>query len=186
MTKLILVRHAQSVANVNLIAEGGGGDSHLTEEGSEQARRLGHYLHTHHDDIDHIYSSPQVRAHDTAKRVAHLFELEIQLEHDLREGMLGDWEGSPPTRELDWDKLNNDPHFDDHGGESPFQLGLRSGQQMQEIAQATPGRNHLDCQPRRRAFTWSRLDSRHGTNIGGAIQTSQHGYIRARLARPSP
>ena len=134
MTTLILVRHAQSEANVELIAEGGGGNSPLTEEGRRQAARLGDYLRDTHAQISHIYSSPQLRAHDTAKAVAMHFEIEIQLDEDLREGMLGAWEGSPPTQELDWEALNTDPHYDDHGGESPFQLGRRCGEQIKEVA----------------------------------------------------
>ena len=48
--------------------------------------------------------------------------------------MLGRWEGSPPTIERDWEGLNTDPHYDDHGGESSFQLGRRCGEQIIEIA----------------------------------------------------
>ena len=143
MTTLILVRHAQSEANVELIAEGGGGNSPLTDEGRQQAERLSMYLQETHAQISHIYSSPQIRAHDTAKAVALRFTLEIQLDHDLREGMLGTWEGSPPSRDLDWEGLNTDPHYNEHGGESPFQLGRRCGEQIKEIAAQHPAQTVL-------------------------------------------
>lgn len=138
MTTLILVRHAQSEANEKLIAEGGGGNSPLTDEGQKQAARLSQHLYENHSKISRIYSSPQIRAHDTAKAVAERFKLQIQLEHDLREGMLGDWEGSLSTQERDWLSLNTDPHYDDHGGESPFDLGRRCGQQLLTIARQHP------------------------------------------------
>ncbi|MEQ8691124.1 MAG: histidine phosphatase family protein [Pseudomonadales bacterium] len=134
MTTLILVRHAESLANVEGIAEGGEGNSLLTTAGIEQANRLGTYLRSAYADIDAIYSSPLIRAHETAKHVALLIGRTVRIEGDLREGLIGKWEGSPPTQKLDWEALKANPHFKEHGGESPFELAERSARAMKRIA----------------------------------------------------
>ena len=60
-TRLWLVRHAQSVGNV----DGSHGDTDLTEEGRRQAETLGESLRA--ERFDHVLSSPLLRARRTAE-----------------------------------------------------------------------------------------------------------------------
>ena len=48
------------------------------------------------------------------------------------EGKIGDWNYQPYSA-LDWSLLDADPHFKDHGGESPFELASRSARALREI-----------------------------------------------------
>lgn len=65
-------------------------DSPLTEEGIERAEKLSHRLKT--IDFDHIYSSPQKRALDTAK-ILNTGQGDIKILDELRELGLGKWQG---------------------------------------------------------------------------------------------
>ena len=87
---LILVRHGETVFNV----EGrwqGQGNSPLTERGLAQARELGRALAQ--EPITAVYSSDLGRAVQTAREVAVLHGLEVQLEQRLREIDVGGWTG---------------------------------------------------------------------------------------------
>ena len=63
MTRIILVRHGQSVANANLIFAGHS-DFDLTDFGRAQAELLAKHLHKN-EKIDAIYSSDLKRAYNT-------------------------------------------------------------------------------------------------------------------------
>ena len=95
MTRLILVRHGQSVANAEKIFSGQG-DYALTEEGLLQAELAADYLEKT-EKIDVIYSSDLQRAYNTALATAKRFGLEVNKDPALREFNLGDWVGK--TRE---------------------------------------------------------------------------------------
>lgn len=86
MSEIVLVRHAQSDANM-ASAWQGRGDGALSEEGTRQAEALGTRLAA--VEFDLVVSSPLRRARDTA---AHLGDPEI--EDDLTEVDLGRWEGA--------------------------------------------------------------------------------------------
>ncbi|RJQ21169.1 histidine phosphatase family protein [Candidatus Woesearchaeota archaeon] len=70
MLELILIRHAQSEANLK--QEIGGQQNHvsLTPTGREQAQKLAFRLLCEERIFDGIYTSPAVRAYDTARTVA--------------------------------------------------------------------------------------------------------------------
>jgi broad specificity phosphatase PhoE len=91
MTRLILIRHGQSVAN----EEGrfaGHTNVPLTELGRLQAERAAEYI-VKREKIDKIYSSDLCRAHDTAYPTARLLGLPINDVTGLREICAGIWEG---------------------------------------------------------------------------------------------
>jgi len=90
MTKIILVRHAKSVANKEGFL-GGITDYPLCEEGYEEARDLANYLKN--IGLDAIYSSPLTRAVETATPIAKILNKEIIICNDLRELNFGSWEG---------------------------------------------------------------------------------------------
>jgi len=88
--RILLVRHGETVFNV----EGrwqGQGNSPLTERGLAQARELGRGLAQ--EPITAVYSSDLGRAVQTAREVAVLHGLEVQLEQRLREIDVGGWTG---------------------------------------------------------------------------------------------
>ena len=91
MTRLILIRHGQSVAN-----EEGRFAGHinvdLTPLGHAQAKCAAEYL-VKHEKIDKIYSSDLLRAHNTALPAAELLGLPINDTKELREICAGKWEG---------------------------------------------------------------------------------------------
>ncbi len=90
MTKLILVRHGESAANVkNVIA--GHLDVPLTPIGLEQAEQTAAHLSTAH--IDAVYSSDLLRALHTAIPHAARRGLTVITDPELREIRCGSWEG---------------------------------------------------------------------------------------------
>ena len=91
MTKLILVRHGQSLANAGLIFAGHS-DFDLSELGHKQAALLAEYLASH-ERIEAIYSSDLLRAYHTATPTAERFSLPIVKDERLREIYAGEWDG---------------------------------------------------------------------------------------------
>jgi 2,3-bisphosphoglycerate-dependent phosphoglycerate mutase len=93
-TEIVLVRHGESAAYVDgtpfaLVA--GQGDPPLSAQGQEQARRVSARLAA--QGIDAIYVTNLQRTGQTAAPLAERLGLEPQVEADLREVHLGDWEG---------------------------------------------------------------------------------------------
>lgn len=94
MTRLIIVRHAESHLNLQKRIQGQI-DSKLTPKGLKQARRLA--VRVRHFKIDKIYSSDLGRAYTTTLEIVrHLRKPRIVRDPLLREIHLGDWEGMTP------------------------------------------------------------------------------------------
>lgn len=89
MTKLLFVRHGESIYN-NEKRFTGQKDIALTELGMRQAQVTGAFLLKNYT-IDVIYSSDLSRAVCTAKPVADALGLEIHTDPRFREVNLGDW-----------------------------------------------------------------------------------------------
>lgn len=93
MTRIIMVRHGQSIANL----EGrfaGYSNFNLTELGYSQAELAARYLHDNMcEKVDKIYSSDLLRAHNTAVPFSKLYSLPINDTEALREIFAGEWEG---------------------------------------------------------------------------------------------
>jgi broad specificity phosphatase PhoE len=88
MTKLILVRHGQSTWNAQGRIQGWA-DPPLDETGHEQARRLALRLAAEEHGISAIYSSPLLRARQTAEAVGLALELIVQTDDRLKENNIG-------------------------------------------------------------------------------------------------
>ena len=88
--KLILVRHGETVLNVQGIAQGWN-DSALSPRGEEQVARLAARLAK--ENVDAIISSPLGRALSTANVLARACRLEVTTLDELREMNYGAWEG---------------------------------------------------------------------------------------------
>ena len=91
MTRLIFIRHGQSLANEQ-DKFAGQTNVPLTELGKKQARCAAEYI-VKREKIDKIYSSDLQRAHDTALPVSELTGLPINDVKGLREICAGVWEG---------------------------------------------------------------------------------------------
>lgn len=94
MTRIILLRHGESVANAKRIGTGQT-DVALTELGIKQARLAADYLLTH-EKIDRVYSSDLQRTRNTARPTAEALGLDITEFSALREMDIGDWVGLTP------------------------------------------------------------------------------------------
>ena len=91
--RLVLVRHGLSSFNAKGLIQGRTDYSLLTDEGYEQALKAGKALSNINFDI--IYSSPLIRAAETAKTIKKSFNKEqnIIFDKNLLEVDLGEWSG---------------------------------------------------------------------------------------------
>lgn len=93
-TEILLVRHGQSAPFVDgqlFDLVDGQGDPPLSEHGHQQALLVAERLRP--VPIDAIYVTPLRRTHQTIEPLATLLGIEPQVEPDLREVHLGEWEG---------------------------------------------------------------------------------------------
>lgn len=93
MTRVILIRHGESVANV----EGRftrDPDEPLTEAGREQARERARHIRRSHRPTA-LYSSPFRRALETADEMGRILNLEPRIVEELREQDFGRFKGRP-------------------------------------------------------------------------------------------
>ncbi len=72
-------------------------DPELSDQGQRQAREAGEFLAG--VALDAVYSSPLLRARQTAEAIAQRHNLPVELVDELTEVDVGDWEG------LDWDEI---------------------------------------------------------------------------------
>ncbi len=140
---LLLVRHGETVGNLEQIAHGQT-ESPLNDRGIQQATMTAEMLKTWQRPYDRIYASPLSRAHHTGKIFAEHLQLPLHKDEDLNEGSLGDWE------EVTYEELNElgfaqksirNDDFDGHGGETPNQLGQRLVNAVEAIRKKHPVHN---------------------------------------------
>lgn len=93
MTRLIIVRHAESDSNIQNRIQGHK-DSALTKKGFTQAERLARRIKE--IKIDKIYTSDLGRAYATTFEILKHSKLPVVRDPLLREIHLGDWEGMTP------------------------------------------------------------------------------------------
>ena len=91
--RLVLVRHGLSSFNAKGLIQGRTDDSLLTDKGYEQAQKAGKALSK--INFDKIYSSPLLRAAETAKTIKKTFKKEqnIVFDDNLLEVDLSEWSG---------------------------------------------------------------------------------------------
>jgi len=125
-TWIYLVRHGQTVWN----EEGrlcGSSDVPLSDEGLAQARKLAARLKD--IGIAAIYSSPLLRARQTAEEIAAYHRVEVRIEPDLREIDYGDWEGLKVA-----DVLEQFPELEKLRREEPMKFAAPKGEPMRQFA----------------------------------------------------
>lgn len=147
MTRLILVRHGQSLANA-AFAFAGHTDFDLSELGHRQAALLADYL-VSHENVAAIYSSDLSRAYHTATATAERLSLPVVTDTLLREIYAGNWEGLsfseiealyPKDRDLWYDDLS---HARPTGGESIPEVYRRTVPRILEICRCHDGETIL-------------------------------------------
>ncbi len=142
MTKFLLIRHGESLGNAarQLL---GHTNLDLSELGYRQAQATAKALENEHIDI--VYSSDLLRAFNTAKACADLHGLEVIPSKNLREVMLGEWEGQyvldviekyGDMYEKEW--LGSYGTFRFPGGESTVEAGVRFYNECVRIAEMNP------------------------------------------------
>jgi broad specificity phosphatase PhoE len=91
-TRLLLVRHGETAANVAGRMQGRGDDP-LTDLGRRQVRAVAERIQREAHPVTAVYSSPLLRARHTAELIAGLLALPLQLRDGLQEMHLGQLEG---------------------------------------------------------------------------------------------
>jgi broad specificity phosphatase PhoE len=135
--RLFLIRHGESLWKKELRIQGCGSDIALNEVGIEQAGRVASALRN--ERLAAIYSSPLKRTIDTARPLSQITNLEINIDHGLREIDAGELEGqsimemSKSYKEswMQWAK--GSPLIPLPGGESLQELQDRSWKAIQFI-----------------------------------------------------
>jgi alpha-ribazole phosphatase len=98
MTKVILIRHGETLWNLEMKYQGHC-DVALTEKGIKQAELAADSLAK--ESISAVYASDLCRAFVTAESIANKHDLQVATIPELREINFGQWEG------LAYDKINN-------------------------------------------------------------------------------
>jgi len=149
LTQLILARHGQTYGNVERRWQGWS-DTSLNEVGQQQALRLAERLRPAKGQIDALYSSPLIRAYQTARPIALALDLPIRLVDGLKEFHFGLIEGlTTPEFETRFpeafDKWVNstDFEFTYPGGESRAGFFRRVSDTIEAIADRHPGETVL-------------------------------------------
>jgi 2,3-bisphosphoglycerate-dependent phosphoglycerate mutase len=138
-TTLVLVRHGETDWNREDRFQGHA-DIPLNEAGREQARDL--VLGLGAESFQALYSSPLLRAYETAAILAESLDLEVERADDLMEVDVGSWSGLTrvevearfPQGFRRW--LDYGHGWDD--GETYDELGIRVVSSLQRIAVAHP------------------------------------------------
>lgn len=97
---LSLIRHGESEINATPDIIGQTFDTKLTEKGKEQARKLRARFIKNNEKFDYIYSSPYVRAFDTANLAKPVETQKVILAPDMREYDAGDWTGASRSKTI--------------------------------------------------------------------------------------
>ena len=143
MTKILLIRHGQSVSNVKGVFTGHL-NLELTELGHQQAQLTAEFILENYK-VDKVYASDLCRAADTGRAVAQPLGLPVCTDTRLREVYAGIWEGRS------FDELTaNFPSYaifrgdigacQTDGGESIAQLNQRVLEAVEEIASDNEGK----------------------------------------------
>lgn len=141
LATLLLIRHGQTDYN----REGrfyGRIDTPLNAQGETEARELAARLHAR--PVQRLYSSPALRARQTADYLSETLDLPVQTDELLWEMDHGRWEGLrfDEARALDpdlWERWRTGEVEAPHGGESLTDAMARARQWVDGILQQHPG-----------------------------------------------
>ena len=132
---ILVVRHAQPADESE---SGGHGDPPLSEVGHRQARAIADYLR--HEEVDHVVSSPLLRARQTAEPFCELVGITLEFDDDLKEA---GWQAGPYMRteenmQFYIDKVAENPEYlYEPEGRDPF--NARVDRAFLSVARNNPG-----------------------------------------------
>jgi 2,3-bisphosphoglycerate-dependent phosphoglycerate mutase len=132
MTRLILVRHAQSAPSRDMPER----DWPLSQLGRQQAAELPPILANL--GVDALASSPYLRAVETLRPYADASQLPILIDDDLRERALGGWIDDPAEVDAAVKRMHADLHFHLDGGETGHACLERFEAALTRLAAAHP------------------------------------------------
>ena len=146
-TTLLLVRHAETVDNVEMRLSGWT-DTDLSPLGEVQVRLLAEHVTKAHADLAALYTSPLTRARRTAEAIGALTGHTPIMREDLREMYFGELDGRP-IEELhaayaDLLKADEDVELEDFvwpNGESRSSFRARVRRAIDRIARSHPGQS---------------------------------------------
>jgi len=90
---LIFMRHGETISNTQMVASGGEENPRLTQAGYLQATSAIEILKDNSLQPGVIITSDRMRTMHTARVLVKHFKVELKLNDDLNERMLGDWNG---------------------------------------------------------------------------------------------
>lgn len=145
MTRLFIIRHGQSITNIDEIFTGRL-DAPLSELGIKQAEKTAEYIADNFK-IDKVYASDLKRAFKTGEIVAEKFDLKAIPVPELREINGGVWEGMKfvdipekyPDEYAIWS--NDQGSFHAINGESSREVYDRISKAIVKIAEENDGKN---------------------------------------------
>ena len=134
---IYLVRHGETAANRARLALGRA-DPPLTERGNEQADALARALAD--SGVEKIFSSPLLRARETAAAIAGALHRDVDVDDRLVEMDYGEWDERsfsefPPEDLARW---RRDATFAPPGGESLLAVGERIATVCQDLVDGPP------------------------------------------------
>lgn len=144
MTTLIILRHGQSMANIQGIFAGNI-DIPLSPLGYAQAEKTAEYIAENYN-VDKVYASDLSRAFETGRAASEKTGAEIVSDRSLREIFAGFWEGEnfETIKEkygADYELWKNDIGLSQPtGGESVAEVQKRSCEAFERIARENDGK----------------------------------------------
>jgi broad specificity phosphatase PhoE len=137
MGRILLVRHGQTRANVELIWHGIT-DTPLTEHGRHQASLAGRYIDDHYSPLSKVYASQLQRARHTAEAIAGHAGLAVESDVRLQEVDNGEWEdvsyADLHQKHDYWRNTMGEEDYRAPGGESRREVTQRMQASLLEIA----------------------------------------------------
>lgn len=131
--KLLVIRHGESEADIKKVCEGRA-DFPLTEKGEAQARALAIWIKGHYK-VSRIYSSPLLRAMQTARELERVTNIPVTELPDLMEFNNGRLAGVPFSEVADRFPVipNVPPHESVYGQETKLAFRLRAENVMSQV-----------------------------------------------------
>lgn len=116
---IYFIRHGETDANTSGLMCGCGWDIDLNKNGYSQALNLAQSESLVDLEIDRIFSSPLLRAKNTARIIANSLGMPVTIRPSLKEWNLGDWDKKPaseisPYFDSDIDPPNGENILDFH------------------------------------------------------------------------
>lgn len=132
VTRLFLIRHGATASNekVPYILQGSGINGPLSETGQRQAAAASQFLSS--ANLDAIYSSPLIRAQQTAEAIAEPHQLQNRSLDGIQEVNVGQWEGKS------WEVIKEEhPEEHDQFHRQPGRTPYLGGESYQDVLDRT-------------------------------------------------